>query len=422
MILMKQIRFNQSKDTYMRNYYTSGRYIDYITRPEATLNKPAFIDLNSVELIGPAKKDEVKQKYKNLDDKQIVWDYAVSLEQDFCEKNAIHTAIDFVKAIKPSLEKFFETNHMHMEDLEIVGALHSNTDNPHMHIGFFEKDKSKELEMFNWKRIGMLGGKNSLNFKQFGINVEKYVVDDKMFASLRENRDYVYSHMTKVEKTDKYANLVSYFASQNQKQRFVYDKLEPKVQNQVMDLVNEVIENNPELKEKYEAYQQTLTNLYETKLQRNQDYGLDSKYQDNLDRWYQLQEEEIDVRNANAILKLVKQDVLDLNQEDQDNFEGVGQVILDGVKDSLDKDVKSQYQKTKHVSNGFKPAKGKALANLNLKPHLNPNAYINDQNEVLDMKHLMFQLNKALDKNINLAMKMYQRMQFEKELANQKAR
>ena len=45
---------------------------------------------------------------------------------------------DMIEHIQGPLKDLFEKNHMDINNFEIFGAFHQNTDNPHFHIGFYE--------------------------------------------------------------------------------------------------------------------------------------------------------------------------------------------------------------------------------------------------------------------------------------------
>ncbi|MDE6473377.1 MAG: relaxase MobL [Ureaplasma sp.] len=398
MVLIKQIRF-AGNEHQLRNYYTSGKYIDYITRQEATFNQASFINLNSLELINNLEKEKIKTQFSKLHKNQLVWDLVVSFEKDFCEKNKIYSVQDFSKAIKPSLEKLLETNNLNIEDLEIFGAFHQNTDNPHLHIGFFEKSEKYINRRGNksFHKKGVLGGKDVKNFKLFSVEVEKFVEDDRLYSSLKNHREYLKNNLPLFNKDEIYAETISYFSKNNIK-TFQFNKLNDEVKEKITNLVNHIIQNNEELKNQYNEYKNNLLELYNLKKDRLDNHKLNSS---KLDEWYKLQDDDINVRNCNSILKSIKKDILSDSENNTSS-----NIILKTIESSINKNIIGKIKKSKHVSNSLSNNK------FSLKAHKNSKAYIinNDFKDKQILDKIKWEISKMLERNKTLALKMYEQM------------
>lgn len=222
-VIFKILKFNQPIDPVTKeirnkskkardNYYSSGDYLNYISRPDAVFN--LNIDDEQVKLLNTLRTGsrEDKKKYnktleeinknfkstgiyskngvmsieevkelrndmKKSDDKQVFWDTVISFSEEFIKENNLYTPEKVQKALNVELKGFFGDNGMDYEKVNWFFSMHTNTDNNHIHLGFFEKEptsyeyvldsnKNKVLNKYGkpkrkriWKQNGKLYSK-----------------------------------------------------------------------------------------------------------------------------------------------------------------------------------------------------------------------------------------------------------------------
>ncbi|AUB32018.1 relaxase MobL [Spiroplasma floricola] len=249
-VIFKTLNFNQPIDPVTKevrnkskksrdNYYKSGDYLNYISRPDAVFN--LNIDDEQVKLLNTLRTGsrEEKVKYnkmleeinknfkstgiysknglmsieevkelrkdmKNLDDNQVFWDTIVSFSDDFIKENNLYTPEKVQKALNTELKNFFSDNGMDYEKVNWFFSMHTNTDNNHIHLGFFEKEptsyeyvldnnKNKVLNKYGkpkrkrvWKQNGKLYSK--IEFRAgLDMNIRNQQKDNSRFLETQRN-------------------------------------------------------------------------------------------------------------------------------------------------------------------------------------------------------------------------------------------
>ena len=316
-VIFKLIRFVDNKSP-KRNYYTSGKYLKYIMREEATLvDSTGLYDFKKNEEYSFEEVNNLKEKFKNLNNNQIIWDCVISINKEYCEKNYISNPKEIIENSQEAIQKLFEMNNMDIDNFEIFAAFHQNTDNPHFHIGFFEKNPryiKNGKECFNW--IGAIGGKDCINFKQFGLNVEKSIENNNLFINLKDLRKELYTktqEQLKNKYTDAFSNLISYWVD-NKVYKFSYNNLSDEHKDKINSTLNMMINDDDNLKELYEKYQSKLLDIKNWYDEHNDIYKLDNQDPDD---WFKLESEGINIRLSNSILKTIKPNVIQKNNEDK---------------------------------------------------------------------------------------------------------
>ncbi len=106
-----------------------------------------------------------------------IWHAIISFTEEFGEKymTSYHDALELLKA---ELPKFFKDIGIAEDNVVWYAGLHENTDNQHIHLGFFEKEpriirRDKE-KRFRFGRIGQEP------MDRFRIRVEEYLTDTSM--------------------------------------------------------------------------------------------------------------------------------------------------------------------------------------------------------------------------------------------------
>lgn len=196
-------RSNKSR----KNYYCNGGYLDYILRPDAIFNldidDEEIMNLNNLRKNNPSAYEkqleayntdgkttglygkngvmsleevkDIRKEMNKLDTNQHLWDTFVSFSEDFTIKNNINSPKRFHNAIKTELNNFFKANHFIPDKMSWGYANHTNTDNNHVHLFFYEK----EPHLFS--KIKKEDGKKIIN-KDFRKNGNFKISDRKIFT------------------------------------------------------------------------------------------------------------------------------------------------------------------------------------------------------------------------------------------------
>ncbi|MBO6095399.1 hypothetical protein J6P11_05370 [bacterium] len=208
----------------------------------------------------------------------------MSFENDFSNEKIIDHPELINSLIKEPLQNLFKKNYMNIEDYEVFFALHENTDNKHIHLGFFEKEATNYNIKTNqpiFKYKGLLANSETKELKEFALDILKET-DSKYYEMMKEYRKQVIllsKSLLKETLNDDYAKLVSRFI-ENDIHSFKFHNLDDETKNQILDLENKLINSNDELKQSYQDYQNTLNQFYETRQNRHEAYNMQSKNDD----------------------------------------------------------------------------------------------------------------------------------------------
>lgn len=106
-------------------------------------------------------KSEVKEYFKNKGD--ILWDLVISFDSyDTLDKYNLKSTQDFYYVLNKSLPKYFNSIGVENDNVLWWSNLHTNTANPHLHLCFLEKDKTRTR--------GKVAVKHLKGLKKFLVN------------------------------------------------------------------------------------------------------------------------------------------------------------------------------------------------------------------------------------------------------------
>ncbi|WP_338970842.1 relaxase MobL [Spiroplasma endosymbiont of Labia minor] len=83
------------------------------------------------------------ETHKNLNDDQLLWDGVISFSKNFAKENNIFHPEDMQKLINKNIKKMLIANDMDPNKFEWFYSMHTDTKNPHFHVGIVEKEPSK---------------------------------------------------------------------------------------------------------------------------------------------------------------------------------------------------------------------------------------------------------------------------------------
>ena len=176
-------------DNPRRVFYSSGSkddYLGYIDKG-VKLNKDIdYLDytgnqekssgvFNQTGLLSYDSKRLIREALRNT--KSCIWDLVISFETEYGLNN-VDNYEDALELVKSVLPKFFKALKRKEDNIIWFGGLHTNTDNRHIHISFFEKepmyyDAKKKTYKYRPGRI------NVKSCKELKMDIEKYFLTPK---------------------------------------------------------------------------------------------------------------------------------------------------------------------------------------------------------------------------------------------------
>lgn len=125
-----------------------------------------------------------------------MWNLVISFPLDFAFNNGLKTKEDYYIMTKSILPKFLLDNNFDLTNTLWYASLHKDTDNPHLHISFFENEERRKKDTLDKKSLK--------NLKSY---IASYLIND---VSYYKDQDYFFlgldnkirkSNFTKTEKT-----------------------------------------------------------------------------------------------------------------------------------------------------------------------------------------------------------------------------
>lgn len=162
---------NQKDDylAYMDKGIKSSEGIDYL---EYTGNEEKSSGVfNADGILSKADKKLLRERLRKTD--SIIWDIVISFEKEFGEQN-VYTAEQAQALLKKLLPKFFREVGFKPENITWYAGLHTNTDNRHIHLSFFENEPmwyDRQKKEYRYRRKGKI---RTECFDVLKMDIEKY--------------------------------------------------------------------------------------------------------------------------------------------------------------------------------------------------------------------------------------------------------
>lgn len=112
---------------------------------------------------------------KNLDSKGTLWSLVVSFPPEFAISNGLVTKLDYYNLTNSFLPNFLTGMGLDLNNITWFASLHRNTNNPHIHINFFEHKKTLTNPKIPYSCI--------YNLKS---NIANYLINNEVFYTLRD--------------------------------------------------------------------------------------------------------------------------------------------------------------------------------------------------------------------------------------------
>lgn len=167
-----------------REFYSSSMKDDYLNYIDKGINSNKAIDyldyadnkekssgiFSSNGLLNASEKKILREKLRNT--KSCIWDMVISFEEEYGKRNVYdcQQAQELLNAVLP---KFFKDTKLKQENVIWFAGLHTNTDNRHIHISFFE-DKpmfyNHKIKEYRYRK----GRVNLEYLNNLKMNIEKH--------------------------------------------------------------------------------------------------------------------------------------------------------------------------------------------------------------------------------------------------------
>ena len=331
---------DDEKNHFYRCRNKDSNIIDYMDRKNASdklddkeIEKiKSFIEDTNVtgkSIIGYAKNREgstgifskdASDTPENLSEKlkktgSIIWHSVLSFTPEVSSKFCSNKA-DAEKLIRATFPKFFKKNKsLDYDNIDWFGAYHTNTDNRHIHLVFWEKTP-QNIDSYGNKNYATHGKIPVENFTIFKWSVEKYFHKNKLeFFSVR---DEVRQMVTSVAKNNKsfFNSLVEKGASIIQDGHFQYARLKPEEKKTIDSFLKVIFSNHKEIKNKYDGYKKDLLNAQATFIKMHNDLHTTKIPKETLN-YYSTRKKDLDSRLSNALLGQLKEYAIKKNELEQ---------------------------------------------------------------------------------------------------------
>lgn len=251
-------------------------------------------------------KKELKDNLKNTN--SIVWNSVISFTPEFARQfcNNKFAAQEIIDSCLPQL---FKNSSLNYTNINWFGAFHTNTDNPHIHLVFWENQAesldSKGKKVFS--NIGKLPIKNINNFK---TGIAKYL--NMSALDYLPMRDEIKDEALLNFKNNK--EMLNCFLRNGQSiiddGKFQYKRLSPENQKLVHSFVEKTLAGNSELSKKYDDYKSHILTTQTELIGLHLDVHFGSVQKKTIpnviSNFYGSRIDEFDSRICNSFLKVLK--------------------------------------------------------------------------------------------------------------------
>lgn len=268
-----------------------------------------------------AEKDKFKLKKELGETKSNIWNSVISFTPEFGAQfcNNKDAAREIIENCLPQL---FKNSKLDYDNIEWFGAFHTNTDNPHIHLVFFEK-KAQNLDSKGNKSFIKAGKIPEKNLDNFKTGIAKYLNMSKL--DYLPMRDKIRNEALLNFKNNKEMLncFLRYGSGIIEDGNFQFKRLSKENQELVKSFVKKTIESSPELETMYAAYKEKLLNTQSELIGLYSDTRFSStnkakKIPDEVNNFYGSRTDELDNRLCNSFLKILKDYALQRNKIDND--------------------------------------------------------------------------------------------------------
>lgn len=242
------------------------------------------------------------EKLKNTG--SIIWHSVLSFTPEISTKFCSNKQ-DAEKLLRENFPYFFKNSPLDYNNIEWFAAYHTNTDNRHIHIVFWEKspqiiDKNGNRK---YRKKGVLPTEN---FDAFKAKISHYFIKHQLdYFSVR---DEIRQGVSGVLKNDKntFNALLRQSASILSDGHFQYARLNAEQKRVIDSYVQLIIRNTPGLNEQYRTYKVRLADSQALYIKLYTDNNIRA-IPKSVTNFYSSRENELNSRLGNALLKQLKE-------------------------------------------------------------------------------------------------------------------
>ncbi len=130
-----------------------------------------------------------------IDDKGLIWDMVISFNQNFAFNNGLITKKDFYDLSKKIMPTFLVNLGFDLNNVSWFAGLHRNTNNPHIHLVFFEHKIHNHFKVIP-----------QANIKELKSVINNYLIDNTKFYELRDNQFKNITNLISIDELTKVKN------------------------------------------------------------------------------------------------------------------------------------------------------------------------------------------------------------------------
>lgn len=162
-------------------------------------------------------KEDLK-KINELDESGILWSLVLSFDPEFAVNKGLITKVDYYKLTKQFMPQFLTSMGLKLDNVTWYCSLHRNTKHPHLHINFFEHNKTISNPRIPYSCIHEMKSK-----------IANYLIDNEKFYKLRDQEfksitgDVSLKELTKIKNQKLYSD--KFRSDLNKMLLNFYDKL-----------------------------------------------------------------------------------------------------------------------------------------------------------------------------------------------------
>ncbi|VEU75846.1 relaxase MobL [Mycoplasmopsis columboralis] len=218
--------------------------------------------IHSSEEVSLVDINETKKVFQKIKSDQFIWDTVLSFTVEYAKKHNLYSPRDYVEYASKNLKWLFEKEKLSFKDLNFYATLHTNSDNPHLHLVFFEKEqkfintrngKKTFRQSGRFKKANLIKNLQHLNNLKSPQELEEIFETKKQVWNTKHTLQKTYKQSIVEQNNFKNSNqkitLLQYELSKIKSPRF--KTLNEELKQKVLNVVEELIENNDDLSKEF---------------------------------------------------------------------------------------------------------------------------------------------------------------------------
>lgn len=184
-------KLNEKQEKKRINTQDAFEYYDRDEACDKTINTKDAFDyfdyrigseggFNAKGSIGAVRSQKLCDQYKP----EIIYRGVVSFDKQFAIDNCIIEKEKMKKLIQKSMNSILKRLDLNPDNIEWCAFYHTNTEHPHCHINFYEKERTRKMERYSKKQLERV---RSEIVSLLEVNTQMYIRKDETFKRLVES-------------------------------------------------------------------------------------------------------------------------------------------------------------------------------------------------------------------------------------------